>query len=378
MNGHARGHTRSRATIAICVAVATVTAGAAMAEMTRWHPYFVAFNKNVIGRGHPWTTDYLTKIDSGADNVVWNKDNVYYDAPTYDESWYDVIHPDSADLQEGQRLIIHNPTVTNYTGDDKILITLYDRVTGNQMLDTDPEINTSPGHPDVSFNTSTDVWEVELGSMETIVITDSDFMDNGKGDIFVMKIHCPKDGGGDGAFFAQTDRFNQTRWRVDSGTADSDFKASPLSNRAFRSYSLQAAEDLDGLTSAMLILPHWVDKSTGVEKYTSYVHIANVDSVDLDITVEVFKLDGTSHKSHTFDDVPAHSLVTMIPSQFLDSGDPEEGYLQASAVQSADTEEVGEILGVNHELLLSVVHFIPGAGYARSLRGEALTIIDDN
>jgi hypothetical protein len=361
----------------MCVAIVALTAGSALAEMTRWHPYFVANNFNIPGISSPWESDWLTKIDSGVDNVVWN-DTTVHNTGNAGESWYDVRSPEVAHAQEGLRLVIHNPTADDYTGGDKIQITLYDRDTGVQMTDADSEINNSPGTPGVSFNTSTDVWEVELDSQETIVLVDSDFVDYGESGIYVMKIYSPESG--NGAFTAHSNRFNMTRWRLNKGSDQSDFHASYLPKRAFRSYPLQAAEDIDGLTSMMLILPYWLDSDDHDEKYTSYVHIANVDTVDLDITVEVFSLSGTSHKSYTFQDVPAQSQVSMIPSQFLDSGDPEEGYLQASAVQSGDTDEVGDILGVNHELQLSKVHQGRGGrkGWARELRGEALRIIDDN
>jgi hypothetical protein len=43
--------------------------------------------------------------------------------------------------------------------------------------------------------------------------------------------------------------------------------------------------------------------------------------------------------------VPAHARLTFIPSQFLDSGDDEEGYLEVTSVKSSDGQTTARILG---------------------------------
>ncbi len=378
MKGITRGKKSVRAAIGLGAAAGLLFTAPAIADMTRWHPHLRLNTGQDMGINTPWGNSkapYMHKIDDDTvDNVVWNTTNVF-NVGIAGQSWFDKKHSPTTNNQ--QRLSIHNPTVDDYTGANKITIALYNSNTGDQILDSDSRIDTTPAPSWMSFNTTTDVFEVEVPSLETRTLFASYFLVANKDASFVAKIHSPKTGGGEGAFLARSARWSSIRWRIDNGDHTTDFHAWP--NKTYMEYALPSSDDLDGLTSPMLVLPYWIDSDDEAwTKYSAYVHIANVDSVDLDITVEAFELDGTSIKSHTFDDVPAHSKLLFIPSQFLDAGDPEEGYLEASAVQSASTSTVGEILGAVHAFNLALVHFLPGAGWAQNLTGETLTIIDDN
>ncbi len=328
----------------------------------------------------------MEKIDNpSVDNVVWNEGNVFYTHP-YGESYYDNRTPNLGGGNSEHHIAIHNPTVDAYTGSNEITIRFYDVTTGVQITDSDGVLNTSPSPSWLSWNGTDDQFEVSVPSMMTRLVLDDYLFQASKDGVFTMKIHSPKTGGGEGAFYATTHKSGLQRWRIDAGDTSADFGGS---YRAYRGYTLPSSNDLDGLTSPMLILPYWKDSDNELigSATTTYVHIVNVDSVDVDITVEVFELDSTSRtliKSHTFEDVAPNSRITFVPSQFLDSGDPadpEEGYLEASAVQSASPSTVGEILGSAHPLRLTLAYWniLYGMkGYQRGIKGEALAIIDNN
>ncbi len=380
MNGFTRGNTRSRAAIGLCAIAAAVFTIPSSADMTRWHPNFHLNSGVAAGISPFWGGSagaFMEKIDNpSVDNVVWNEGNVFYTHP-YGESYYDNKHAGTADTH---KLAIHNPTVDDYSTTNRITITFYSATTGTQITDTDGILDTAPTPSWLNFDTTADVFLVDVPSLETRTIVDSDFLLPGEAALVVMEIYSPKTGGGEGAFIATTPKNSGSRFRKARGDADSSFWA--LRTMAYRGYALPSSDDLSGLTSPMLVLPYWIDSDNGVTaKQTAYVHIANVDTVDLDIAVDVFELDGTLIKSHTFDDVAPHSRISFVPSQFLDSGDPEEGYLEAYAVQSSSPSTVGEILGVVHPVNLALVYIdftVPVLGWSPTIKGEALTIVDNN
>jgi hypothetical protein len=313
----------------------------------RWLPMVWIGNSTVTGPG-TWfgdnTSGLFYKIDSPAtDNEVWSVPEVFYDDPTYEKSEYHQFGLDggvSADFDLG----IHNPTAN----DMSVALAVYDGWTG--VVVDDSRVNTKSGWSSVwkCF-----IWTVDAGSTKKLD-QDEVITPPASGTAhYTMKLWSA---GENADYFTVSYRhIHRCSYRTGSGQTSSSFSHQQFPYYFSYGYTGFGEELLDGITSPRLRLPYWQDTTDDGEDYYSHprgwstaVWIANIENEDCDMTVDVYELDGTLIKSYEFDGdeaVPKNALLLFLPSQFLDEGDPEEGYLEVTSVLSSDGETPADILG---------------------------------
>ena len=337
---------------AVALAGLAISPKPACAGHAAWIPY-VMINDGTAESN--WWGDvyfFFHKIDNqSVDNVVWNDavpGPVYFTGPRA-KSYYDHRWADIADFD----LAIHNPTDVDYTGLDPftlLLLQVYNADDGS-VVDESPEILNEDPDPDyLSWVPAWNVYVISVPSQCTRVIRHDDIFENPPlAGHFVFKIWSLISTGREGYFTARYRELAPCRYRTDSG--DDDFSSAWFPYHLTYGSPALSEDLLDGITSPRLVLPYWKDTRDGItldpgEQWSTGVHIINTETDEVcDITVTVYELDGTEIKSATFDDVNYRERIVFIPSQFLDSGDPQEGYLEAISVLDSDGETRTKILG---------------------------------
>jgi hypothetical protein len=316
------------------------------------------------------------KIDNqGQDNVIWpdaadvgSNTRVFYDNdPLRDKSNYDHYNNFGSESTDFF-LAIHNPTGQDYTSWDSVWLTVYD--SDGNIIDSDAVLNQSPDPP-LYWVAGFKSFRVEVDAGETVLIKQSHMFD-GTADHRTMKIHSPTDEGpGYGYFTAAYRCVYPYHYRTNIWGDTSGYFSTQTCYFAY-GYTAPAQNDLDGLSTPCCVLPYWKDTRSDGE-WTTGVHIVNVEDFTCDITVNVRELDGTLIKSYEFDGddgdgtdeaVPAHGLLIFHPSQFLDSGDEEEGYLEVTSVKSSDGQTPAKIVGMANLIKFSVAEDTDGLQYS--------------
>lgn len=341
------------------------------------------------GECPPWGNGayYYYKIEEqgdeeGEDNVVWNEGNVFDDTEREVSKWDNNMYWDWS-------VAVHNPTGQDYTsGLDRVWITVFD-TDGNQLDESDDDINTSPSATGLSwigtppFDLNMFMLNVPSGQTRTFQLSDI----FNKADPyeqhtrhFTLRLHCPVNTGRNGFFVASMNGYGNSRYRWLTGGQGVDYFCEDEYSYTYRwGYNAPAEKLFDGLTEPCLVLPYWKD-TTDDGGWTTMVWFVNTDDSAADITVYVYELDGTLINDYTFEDVEPNERRCFIPSQFLEEQDPREGYLEITNYREGTPDPAVYPLATAHLIHMPTVDW-PDPWYyeGRYWQGQIVEfIVEDN
>lgn len=289
---------------------------------TIWFPYANVSEWGASTQSRFWgddSSDRYVRIDNPANpNLIFNTSNALYGT---DDSYFDSVDNDAT-----YSLFLHNPTATNYTAGNRVIVQLL-FADGTKIDHTDnysgtstPILDTTPALSSVTYDSANAQFLVSIPAGTTALIGYTEFMTpapNNKNLAVTLKVVAV--GELDTQLRARNIGFVRTGDSINAGTG---VGLSDIAKMQLYTYNGISDADFTG-SYHVSVLPHWREqhqkKNSAGSDWATIIRLVNTHSSADNITVDVFTEDGTLVKSHIFASVPSGGRISFAPSQFFDS-----------------------------------------------------------